>query len=123
MQLGYFQVMAEPVSTWVQEILNWATAVAALGDEVIDAALPLLVARIPVLDGRVFDLGILQRDQLDHRRMELVLVAHRCRAAFEIGYVGAAIGDDQGALELAGVALIDAEQVESSIGQRVFGGT
>ena len=26
MQLGYFQVMAEPVSTWVQEILERAPA-------------------------------------------------------------------------------------------------
>ena len=24
MQLGYFQVMAEPVSTWVHEILEWS---------------------------------------------------------------------------------------------------
>jgi hypothetical protein len=38
MQLGYFQVMAEPVSTWVQLIFERAAAVAALGDEVVDAA-------------------------------------------------------------------------------------
>src|ERR671912_1318427 len=31
---------------------------AALGDEVVNAALPLLVARVPVLHGRVFDLGV-----------------------------------------------------------------
>ena len=35
MQLGYFQVMAEPVSTWVQEIL-----------ELTPAALPRLVTKL-----------------------------------------------------------------------------
>src|SRR3546814_13371821 len=35
----------------------------ALGDEIVDAALAVLVARIPVLDGRIFDLGIVERDQ------------------------------------------------------------
>src|SRR4029077_941750 len=40
-----------------------AAAIAALGDKVVDAALPVRVARIPVLDGRILDLGIVQRDQ------------------------------------------------------------
>ena len=39
-QLGYFQVIAEPVSTWVQEIFERsAAAITALGDEVVNAAL------------------------------------------------------------------------------------
>ena len=110
MQLGYFQVIAEPVSTWVQEIFErCAAAVAALGDEVVDAALAVGVARIPVLHRRIFDLGVVERDQLDHRGVELVLVAHRRGAAFEIAHVGALVGDDQRALELAGVLLVDAE--------------
>jgi hypothetical protein len=71
MQLGYFQVMAEPVSTWVQEIFEFfAAAVAALGDEIVDAALALGVARIPVLHRRILDLGVVERDQLDHRGMQ-----------------------------------------------------
>ena len=86
-----------------------AAAVAALGDEVVDAALAARVARIPVLDGRILDLGVIERDQLDHGGMQLVLVAHRRRAAFEIADVGALVGDDQRALELAGVLLVDAE--------------
>ena len=86
-----------------------AAAVAALGDEVVDAALAVGVARIPVLDGRVLDLGVVERDQLDHRGVELVLVAHRRGAALEIGDVGALLGDDQRPLELAGVPLVDAE--------------
>ena len=90
MQLGYFQVIAEPVSSCVQEIFEFcAAAVAALGDEIVDAARAVGVARIPVLNGRIFDLGVVERDQLDHRRVQLVLVAHRRRAAFEIADVGA----------------------------------
>jgi hypothetical protein len=104
MQDGYFQVMAEPVSTWVQEILEFLpAAVAALGDEVVDAALAVLVARIPVLHRGVLDLGVVQRDQFDHGGVQLVLVALRRRAAFQIGDVAALVGDDQRALELAGV--------------------
>src|SRR5690606_7899514 len=86
-----------------------AAALAALGDEVVDAANAVLVARVPVLHRRVLDLGVVQRHQLDHRRVQLVLVALRRRAALEVGHVGAFLGDDQGALELAGLAGIDAE--------------
>src|SRR5690606_24819514 len=39
-------------------------AEAALGDEVVDAAAALFVARIPVLHGGVFDLGVLVGDEL-----------------------------------------------------------
>ena len=86
-----------------------AAAVAALGDEVVDAALALGVAGIPVLHRRILDLGVVERDQLDHRGVKLVLVAHRRGAAFEVAHVGALVGDDQRALELAGVLLVDAE--------------
>src|SRR5262245_6861118 len=40
-----------------------AAAVAALGDEIVDAAAAVLVARVPVLDGRILDLGVIERDQ------------------------------------------------------------
>ena len=70
---------------------------------------PSAVARIPVLDRRILDLGIVEGDQLDHGRVELVLVAPRRGAAFEIAHIGALVGDDEGALELAGIALVDAE--------------
>ena len=110
MQDGYFQVIAEPVSTCVHEIFERApAAIAALGDEIVDAAAAFRVARIPVLHRRIFDLGVVERDQLDDRGMQLVLVALRRRAAFEIADIGALVGDDQRALELAGVLLVDAE--------------
>ena len=58
MQLGYFQVIAEPVSTWVQLILLLRPlALAALGHEVVDAATAFLVAGVPVLHRRVLDLA------------------------------------------------------------------
>ena len=102
MQLGYFQVIAEPVSTWVQEIFGCCAPrhFTALGDEVVDPALAVLVAGVPVLDGRVLDLRVVERDQLDDRRVELVLVAHGRGAAFQVAHIGALVGDDQGPLKL-----------------------
>ncbi len=86
-----------------------AAAIAALRHEVVDAAAALLVARIPVLHRRVFDLGVLERDELDDRGVQLVLVAHRRRAAFEVAHVAAFVRDDQRALELAGLGGVDPE--------------
>ena len=109
-QLGYFHVMADPVSTCVHVIFERvAAARAALGDEVVDAAFAVLVARVPVLDGRVLDGRLFERDQFDHRRVQLVLVAHRRRAAFEVADEGPILGDDQRPLELPGVGRVDAE--------------
>ena len=41
--------------------------------------------------------------------MQLVLIAHRSSTAFEIAHVGIIVGHDERALELTGVAGIDAE--------------
>ena len=49
------------------------------------------------------------RDELHHGGMQLVLVALRRRAAFEVADLAASLGDDQRAFELAGVARVDAE--------------
>ena len=86
-----------------------APAVAALGHEIIDATLAFRIAGEPVLHRRILDLGIIQRDQLDHRRMKLAFLARGRGAAFEIGDVGALVGDDQCALELPGVLGVHAE--------------
>src|SRR6266705_1152228 len=43
----------------------FTAAIAALGDEVEDPVAALRIARIPVLDGRVLDHGVVERDQLD----------------------------------------------------------
>ena len=71
--------------------------------------LPSLSPGIPVLNRRVLDRRVVQRHQLDDRRVQLVLVAHRRRAAFEIAHVRAFLGDDQRALELSGPLRVDAE--------------
>ena len=85
MQLGYFQVIAEPVSTCVHEIFEFLPRQSPrLVTKLIDAALAVGVARIPVLHGRIFDLGVVKRDEFDHGGVQLVLVAHRRGAAFEI---------------------------------------
>src|SRR5262249_49933807 len=78
-----------------------AQTLAALGDEVEDAPLALAVARVPVLDRGVLDLRALERDQLDRRGVQLVLVAHGRRAALEVADGVALVSDDEGALELA----------------------
>ncbi len=73
-----------------------------LGDQVVD------VVR-PVLDGRVRDARSLQRHQLDHRRVQRVGGVHRRRAPLDVVHLGALVGDDQRALELAHVLGVDPE--------------
>ena len=80
-----------------------------LGDEIVDAAAPLGIAGVPVLHGRVLDLGVVECDQFDHRGMELVFITHRRGAALEIAHIRPLLGDDKGALELSGLRGIDAE--------------
>src|SRR5262249_57705815 len=86
-----------------------ALALATLGDEVVDPALAFLVARVPVLDRGVLDRRVVERDQLDDRRVQLILVAHRRRARFAVADVGAFLGDDERALELARFLRVDPE--------------
>src|SRR5690606_25290836 len=96
----------------------WTPALTTLGDEVVDAADTVLITRVPVLDGGIFDVGIVQRDELDDRRVELVLVPHRSCAALEVAHVGTFLRNDERALELACVHRIDAE-----VGRQFHGAT
>ena len=82
---------------------------AAFGDEVIDAAPALPVAGIPVLDGGVFDLGVPLDDDLHDGGVQLVFVALRRGAPFEVAHVGALVGHDQRAFELPRAGGVDAE--------------
>ncbi len=86
-----------------------AAARTALCHEVINAALAVLVAGVPVLHGRIFDLGVVQSDELDDRRVKLIRIELRRRAAFVIGDVTAFFGDDQRSLELPRFLRVDAE--------------
>ena len=82
---------------------------AALGDEIVDAALAVLVAGIPVLHGGVFDLRVVERDQFNDRGVQLIFIADRRGAALEIAHGSAFVGNDQSALELARLRGINAE--------------
>ena len=93
-----------------------ARALAPLGHEVVDAALAVLVAGVPVLHRGVLDLGVIEGNQLHHRGVELILVAHGRGASLQITYVAAGVGDDQRTLELAGLGRVDAE-----IGRQLHG--
>ena len=74
------------------------------------------VARIPVLDSGIFDLGIVQGDQFHHSCMQLVVVIGRRCAAFEIADIRALFRDDQRPLKLARFFVVDAE-----IGRKLHG--
>src|SRR3954452_2776230 len=74
----------------------------ALRDEVED------VVR-PVLHGRVADAGARLGAQLDDRGVQRVGAVRRGGAALDVVHVGALVGEDQRALELAHVLRVDAE--------------
>src|SRR3989304_241023 len=66
-------------------------------------------AGVPVLDRGVLDLRVVQGDELDDGRVELVLVPDRGGASVEVAHVRSLVRDDQGALELARVRRVDPE--------------
>src|SRR5262245_15555116 len=82
---------------------------AALGDEVVDAAPAFLVAGVPVLHRGVLDGRVFERHQLDHRGVQLVAIALGSGAPLEVRHVRPGVGDDEGPLELPGVGGVDAE--------------
>ncbi len=82
---------------------------AALGDEVVDAADAVLVTGIPVLHRAVLDGRVVEGNQLHHRGVQLILVALRRRASLEVRDVRPFLGHDQRPLELPGVGGVDAE--------------
>ena len=82
---------------------------AALGHEVEDAAFAFFVAGIPVLHRRVFDLRVVERDQFDDRGMQLIFIAHRRGAAFEVTDGRPFVSDDERPLELSRSGAVDAE--------------
>ncbi len=86
-----------------------AAASAALGDEIVDSTLAVLIARIPILNCGVLDLSVIESDQFNHGGVKLVFVANRRRASFEVTDGSAFVGNDQGAFELAGFRGVDAE--------------
>ena len=109
MQLGYFHVIAEPVSTCVHDSRAFSRQMPRLVTKFVDAAPALPVAGIPVLDGGILHLGIPFDHDLDHGGVQLVFVALRRGAPFEVAHVGALVGHDQRAFELPRAGGVDAE--------------
>ena len=69
----------------------------------------MFVARIPVLNSGVFHLGIVFNDDFNDGGMQLVFIAHGCRTAFKITYIGIVFGYNERAFELPGVAGVNSE--------------
>ena len=85
------------------------TAIGTFGHKVIDSALALFVTGEPVLNGRIFDLGVFLDHDFHHGGVQLGRVALRGGTALKVGHIRALIRDDQRALKLAGVFRVDAE--------------
>ena len=86
-----------------------ALADTALGHKVVDTTLALLVAWVPILYGRIFHLGIFQYDDLDNGCVQLILIALRSGATFEVAHVRTFVGHDQRSLKLTRSCRIDTE--------------
>src|SRR6516165_2186158 len=108
MQLGYFQVIAEPVSTWVQEILEWRPRQSPR--LVTKLKMPPRPSASPGYQFCTVEYLIsASSSAMSSTTAACSWFSARRRAAFEIAHIGALVGDDEGALELAAVALVDAE--------------
>src|SRR6516225_512201 len=77
--------------------------------EIIYSALSLLVTGIPILHRGIFDLCVVQSDQLHNCCMQLIFVTHGSRAAFQIANITGFFRYNQGPFELPCVFCIDAE--------------
>ena len=86
----------------------FAFAQRALGDEIKDAA-GIVVAGEPVLHGGVLHFRIFMDDDFNHRRMQLIAVAYRRRAAFDIAHIATLVGDQNRTFKLAGFLGVDTE--------------
>ena len=82
---------------------------AALGDEVVNAADAIFIARIPVLHSGILHRCVVHRHDFHDCRVQLIGVETRRRTAFQVRNVRALIGDNQGALELSAVLGVDAK--------------
>ena len=92
-----------------RQLCPFSAQVAALGHQVEHTTPTLFVARVPVLHGGVFHFGTVVHDNLHDGGMQLVFVAHGSRAPLQVGDIAVVVGNDECALELSGVAGVDAE--------------
>ena len=69
----------------------------------------MFVARIPVLNGGVFHLGVILNDNLYDGSMQLIFVSHGSGAAFKIAYIRIVFCHNEGSFELSRVAGVNSE--------------
>lgn len=82
-QLGYFHVIADPVSDCVHDILLFSPShKARFGDAAENTA--GVVIREPVLYRGIFHLGVFMDDDFHHCRVQLIAVTHRSGTAFTL---------------------------------------
>ena len=79
------------------------------GHKVINTALSLFIAGIPVLNRRIFHFSIFHHHNFHNGCMQLVFITHGCCTTFQIGNVAVLIGHDQCPLKLPGIHSIDTE--------------
>ena len=75
----------------------------ALGYKIVNPALAVLISRVPILNRAVFNRRVFFGDQFHNCRVQLVLIAHRSRAALEVTHISPLVRDNQRALKLAGL--------------------
>jgi len=97
-----FQVIAEPVSTGSRNLERWPRQWPAL---VTKLKMPpaLRVGPDTSSGPSKLDLGVVKRDQLDHRGVQLILDRGEERCTPPDNSHRSLVGDDEGALELAAV--------------------
>ena len=82
---------------------------ASLCNKVIDATLTLFVTRVPILHGRVLNLGIALNDNLYNGSVKLVFIALRSGTTLKVAHISPLVGNNKGTLKLTCTFGIDAE--------------
>jgi len=77
--------------------------------KVVDPALALLVAGVPILYCRILDLSMGLSHQFDHSCVQLVFIIRRGCTALQVGHITALFSHNQGAFELSRILGIDSE--------------
>ena len=85
------------------------TEMPALGDEIEYSAFAFSITWIPVLHSGILDFCVFSNNDFYYRCVKLIFIAHRCGTSFKVGNVSSIVANDESALELTGIARIDAE--------------
>src|SRR5690606_12538859 len=84
-------------------------AQSSFGDKIINSALALFIAGIPVLNCGIFDFCILQSNQLHNGGMQLIFVSLRCRTTLKVIDETSFISNHQRSFKLSSILSVDSE--------------